>query len=286
MNGCNGPYTLITGASEGLGKAMAIQCAERRRNLILVSLPGIELYQLASYIRCRYHVLVCELELDLSLEESRVSLWRTLVEHNLAVNMLINNAGCGGFRAFADCDFDQWQKQIQLNIVSVVHLTHLILPVLKKHPQSHILNISSLCIFFNVPGKQVYAAGKAFIYSFSKSLRRELKRDGISVSVLCPGGITTTPLLYLLNTRGSWITRLSSMTPEKTAAVALKGMLRGKETIIPGRCSRLFVQLDRWIPAFIKNHLIEGQVTNRKQHYFESLITGHAEADYGLHRSS
>ena len=156
-----------------------------------------------------------------------------------------------------------------------MHLTHLLLPALRKHAKSYILNISSLCIFFFLPKKQVYGAGKSFIYFFSKSLRREVRSGGVSVSVLCPGGITTTPVLYLLNTRGSWITRQASLTPEKTAAIAIEGLLKGREMIVPGRWSRVFLHLDRLLPAPIKNRLIEKQTENNKQQYFESLVRGH-----------
>ena len=186
-------YTMITGASEGLGKALAIECAKRGMNLILVSLPGIELYQLASYIRRRYKVKVCEYETDISLEHNCLELWNTIKQHHLSINMLINNAGIGGTRQFDKTKIEVWQKHIQVNITGMVYLTHLLLPELKRHSRSYILNVSSLAVFFYLPGKQVYGATKSFIYFFSKSLRRELKKDGVQVSVLCPGGINSNP---------------------------------------------------------------------------------------------
>ena len=267
-------YTLITGASEGLGKALAIKCAEQNMNLILVSLPGIELYQLACYIRRRYNVKVCEFETDLSLESNCFSLWKIIKENNLPVNMLINNAGIGGTRDFSETDFNIWQKHIQLNITGMVYLTHLLLPELKKHPHSYILNVSSLAVFFYLPKKQVYGATKSFIYFFSKSLRRELKPDNVHVSVLCPGGIDSNPLLYLVNHRSTNIARSSSMTPEQVAIIAINGLLKRKERIIPGKWNRFFICLDKILPSFIKENLVRKQVRNIKHQYAEALIQG------------
>jgi len=250
-------YTLITGGSEGLGKAIALECAGRGMNLILVALPSIELYQVASFIRHKYNVLVCEFELDLVDEKDRLYLWRRIIENNFSITMLINNAGGGVTSPFTEKSFETWQKLIQLNIMSVVHLTHLLMPELKRHARSYLLNVSSLAIFFYPPQKQIYGATKSFIYFFSRSLCRELKKDGVSVSILCPGGIKTTPELFFLNQHGDRWTRSSSMKPERVATIAIKGLLNSKEIIIPGVCNRFFMCLNNVIPGSIKNRMIE-----------------------------
>lgn len=271
-------YTMITGASEGLGKALAIECAKRNMNLILVSLPGIELYQLSAYIRRRYNVNVCEFETDLSQEQNCFDLWKTITRHHLSINMLINNAGIGGTRQFDKTNFEVWQKHIQVNITGMVYLTHLLLPELKRHARSYILNVSSLAVFFYLPGKQVYGATKSFVYFFSKSLRRELKKEGVQVSVLCPGGINSNPTQYLMNYASTWITKSSCMLPEEVAHVAMRDLLRGKETIIPGKWNNVFVYMDKLLPAFIKERLISRQVINIRQQYAEALIQGNLSA--------
>ena len=250
-------YTLITGASEGLGKALALECAARGMNLILVALPSIELYQVASFIRHNYKALVCEFELDLTVEKDRLYLWRRIKENNFSITMLINNAGGGVTSPFTDKSFETWQKLIQLNITSVVHLTHLLTPELKRHERSYLLNVSSLAIFFFLPEKQVYGATKSFIYFFSRSLCRELKKDGVNVSILCPGGIKTTPELFFLNQHGDQWARSSSMTPERVAAIAIKGLLNNKEIIIPGGYNQFFMYLKNILPASIKSRMIE-----------------------------
>jgi short-subunit dehydrogenase len=267
-------YTLITGASEGIGKALALECAKRNMNLLLVALPGIELYQLASYIRKQYNVKVCEVETDLSEEDNCLAIWKLTRKNNLRVNMLINNAGIGGTRMFQEAEFETWNKHIQLNVTSVVYLTHLFLPELKRHDQSYILNISSLAVFFCMPGKQVYGATKSFVYFFSKTLYRELKSENVHVSVICPGGISSNPVLYLMNHHNNWITRSASMTPESLAETAIANLLNKKEVIIPGKWNRLFVFFNKILPGSFKERLLCSQKIKIKQEYAEALVRG------------
>ena len=268
------PYTLITGASEGLGKALAIECASRGMNLVLVALPGIELYQLASYIRRRYNVIVCEYELDISQRDNCVHLWRTLLQNNVSINMLINNAGCGGTGFFEEYRFETFQKQIELNVMTTVQLTHLFLPELKKHERSYILNVSSLSVFFYLAKKQVYGATKSFVYFFSKSLRKELRQQGVNVTVLCPGGINSNPLQYMQKRSLSRIGRLSVMNPEDIAPLAIGGLLEGKERIIPGKLNRLFMWLDKLLPAWLKNKMTLQQMKKFNTLKVERLLKG------------
>lgn len=268
------PYTLITGASEGLGKALAIECASRGMNLVLVALPGIELYQLSSFIRRRYSVKICEYEMDISQQQNCMDLWRELHRSNISINMLINNAGCGGTAYFEETRFETLQKQIELNVITTVQLTHLFLPELKKHSRSYILNVSSLCVFFYLAKKQVYGATKSFIYFFSKSLRQELKQQGIKVTVLCPGGINSNPFQYLVNRNSSFICRQSVMNPEDIAPLAIAGLLKGKERIIPGRLNRAFIWLDKLLPAWLKNRMTLQQIKKLDTKKVEKLLRG------------
>lgn len=258
MSNCN-LYTLITGASEGLGKAFALECAGRRQNLIIVALPLSGLCHLAAFIRSNYNVDVIEHEMDLSVEKNCYQLYQQVVKSGVRVNILINNAGIGNTRGFIESCFESYKQQVDLNITSVVLLTHLFLPAMQNQP-SYILNISSLSTFFYLPKKQVYGATKSFIYSFSRSLRKELSPLNISVSVLCPGGMNTNLHQYISNKSLSFITRLSLVDPHKVASIAITGLLKGKEKIIPGRLNRLFLLLDKVVLQSLKDMLIIRQV--------------------------
>jgi hypothetical protein len=111
--------------------------------------------------------------------------------------------------------------------------------------------------FFYLPQKQVYGGTKAYLLSFSQSLRRELKGDKISVSVVCPGGMNTTPKLIFQNRIGSWGSRQSIMNPEDVAKITIKAMFRGKGLIIPGVFNYLFIILNRLLPKFVKEKITE-----------------------------
>ena len=260
----NKNYCLITGASEGFGKALALECASRKMNLILVALPGPELYYLADFIKRNYKVDVIAIEQDLTREENCVDLFDQVSKMELSVNMLINNAGLGSTMLFSEGNFAFYQKQINLNISATTHLTHLFLDMLKTNGPSYILNVGSLSSYFFLAKKQVYGATKSFIYFFSKSLRRELKNDNIHVSVICPGSMNTNLSVTLLLKTSSWICRLSVMNPEEVAPVAITGLLKGKEVIIPGRINKMFLLMDKLLPSFIKKMITSHQMKNIK----------------------
>lgn len=245
-------YTLITGASDGFGKALAIESARRNLNLALVALPGAELKHLADFIKRNFSVDVRTFEKDLTNETDCYDLHLQILDQGLQVNTLINNAGIGNTQFFSETSPEFFKKQIKLNVLATTLLTSLFIPELKKYGPSHILNVGSLCSFFYLPQKQVYGATKSFVYFFSKSLRRELEHENISVSVACPGGMNTNFQVSLLNRKGNFFSRISILNPEEVAPVVIEKMLKGKEVIIPGSVNMLSMILDKVLPHFIK----------------------------------
>jgi len=245
-------YTLITGASEGFGKALAIECARRKMNLILVSLPGSGLHTLSQFINDHYAVDVVSIEKDLCEDNSCVELFDEVSALGLRVNMLVNNAGIGSTGWFEEGDIAMYERQIKLNVLATTRITHLFLDMLKQNAPSYILNVGSLASYFHLPKKQVYGATKSFIYYFSKSLRKELRKDKVHVTVLCPGGMNTNAAVTRTIQAGNYFSRVSSMNPEEVVPTALEGLLNKKAVIIPGRLNRLFLLLDKILPAFIK----------------------------------
>jgi len=249
------PYTIITGASEGLGKSFAIECAGRQMNLILVSLPGSGLTELAIFIRRNFKVSVITFEKDLSVSAACYELFLEIEKLGVSTNMLINNAGMGNTGLFDEGSPEFYEKQIGLNVVATTVITHLFVKSLKGKMPSFILNVGSLASFFYLPKKQVYGATKSYIYYFSKSLKKELKSKGVFVSVLCPGGINTNLSVTLINKNSPWSTRMTIMNPEEVAAIAINGLLKGKEVIIPGRLCKLFLLLDKVLPSILKTFM-------------------------------
>ena len=273
-------YTLITGSSEGFGKALAIECAKRKMNLILVSLPDSGLNQLAKFINQNYNVDVISIEKDLSVEENCVTLFKEVVQMNLGVNILINNVGLGSTMFFKEGTIDFYQKQVKLNVMVTTLLSSLFLDMLKTNMPSHILNVSSLSCFFYLTKKQVYGATKSYVYSFSKSLRAELSSDGVNVSVICPGGMNTNPTTIMTNKSNHWLARQSIMNPGEVATIAIKGLLNRDEIIIPGFMNKLFLLIDKLMPAFFIKMIANSHVNK-----FKSYNIGNRNHELLLNRS-
>lgn len=258
-------YTLITGASEGLGKFLALECARRQRNLVLVALPGSGLQKLAGYLKKQYSVEVACVEKDLSTEKNCLELCTELKQKGFRINGLINNAGIGGSFGFDEKDTHFYARQIAVNVTAPTLLTRLLLADLRRNAPSVILNVSSMAGFFALHNKQVYGATKSYLFSFSRSLRRELKEDGVSVSVLCPGGMDTRWQLMMehrMNT--NWLCRQSIMHPAAVARIAIDGLLKNKEMIVPGFWNKLFLVWNKIFPGWLTNHLTRYQMRKLK----------------------
>jgi len=253
-------YCLITGASEGFGRALAIECAGRKMNLILVALPGPELFYLANFIERNYKVEVIVFEKDLTKEEEYMELFKEVCERNYNINILVNNAGLGNTQLFSEGSIAFYKQQLKLNVVATTLLTRLFLDMLRNNTPAYILNVGSLCSFFYLAKKQVYGATKSFIYFFSKSLRRELENENIHVSVICPGSMNTNTSVILLNKKSSWLSQLAVMNPEEVAQIAIDGLLKRKEVIIPGSVNKLFLVLNKLIPASLKKVITNNQM--------------------------
>jgi short-subunit dehydrogenase len=246
-------YTLITGASDGFGKALAIECARRKMNLVLVALPGPELSNLAGFIQKNFLVDVKTFEKDLTNEADCYDLHLDILFLDLHINILINNAGIGNTQMFTETPREFLKRQIKLNVMATTLLTSLFVPELKKNGPAYLLNIGSLSSFFYLPKKQVYGATKSFIYFFSKCLRHELKRENISVSVACPGGMNTNFSLSRINRTANCVSRISILDPEKVAPIVIGKMLKRKAVIVPGKMNQLSMLLNKLLPSFIKD---------------------------------
>lgn len=253
-------YTLITGASQGLGKAMAIELAKQRKNIIMVSLPNSGQEALSEFITVNFNVDVHHLELDLSVTSNYQKIADYVTENNLQVKYLINNAGVLSRGSFETLSSDFILKQIEVNVLAPTLLIKLLLKNLQDNKPSGILNVSSLAGYFPLIQKQVYCGTKAYILSFSKALRKELKRDDISVTTVCPGGLNTTTRLCYQNRILGWIARESVLSPETAAKEALDGMLKREEIIIPGFINKCLLILDKIIPQFFKDIITASEI--------------------------
>jgi hypothetical protein len=249
-------FALITGASSGIGRALAVECAKRNKNLALVSLCDSGLGRFIKYLKTNYPVTIHHLEIDLTTKDAPKDIYNWCRNKNIAVNMLINNAGKGHLGPFYDYDYEFYENIIRLNIESVVLLTRLFIPELKTKQKSYILNLGSLASFYYMPYKTVYAGSKAFIYSFSKALRQELKNTTINISVLCPGPVITNQDVIVRIRRGGFWGKASSMRSSKMAKIAIDKLMKGKPVIVPGFINKFFLVLNKLTPGILKQKVI------------------------------
>jgi len=238
-------YTIITGASKGLGKCLAIECAKRGRNLLLIALPNESVSKVAMAIAREYNVKAIAYETDLTKDTNIDSLahW---VTSNFKIDMLVNNAGTGGTIYFSEASSSYISTIIQLNMIALVHLTHKLLPSLIKQDNAYILNIASLAAFGPLPYKTVYPASKAFVSSFSRGLNAELQGTNVSVSVAHPGGMATNPEIAARMNKHNALVKASYLSPQETAKICIEQTLSRKTIIIPGftnKLSRLLIRI-------------------------------------------
>lgn len=251
---------IVTGASEGLGKSLALELASRQIDLVLVSLPASGLPELANYIRKNFEVEVTIFEADLTVTESYSTLFALLKSESITAHILINNAGLGNWAWFEDMSIGFYKKQIELNTIAPVLLTHLFLAQLDEERRAYLLNVGSLAGRFVVPKKQVYGATKSFISYFTRCLQLEMDRANISISLLSPGGINTKPELLVMNHNLTGIAKATITEPDRVAYEAIHGMFLGKKEIIPGGVNKLMVVLNAVLPGFVKDIIIKSKL--------------------------
>jgi hypothetical protein len=250
-------YTLITGACKGIGKAMAYECASRGMNVLLVSNDIACLQPVCDDIRSTKGVESHCFSLDLTEDNAPSQVYEWVKANGFRINVLINNVGIGKGGTFSSMNMNDIQYMMKLNNKVLVEMTYLLLSELKQHTSSHILNLSSLEARLPLPYKAVYTATKNFVYAFSLAIQQELKFTSVRVSVLCPGPVlTNADGLTRLNAHGAR-SKMLMMYPEQVAHIALNGMLKGKQVIVPGFMNAVFFKLGSIIPVRLKMNLLE-----------------------------
>ena len=243
------PYALITGSAKGIGAAIAIQMARKGYDLFLVDIDGAGLERTKSTINEKRTVAVNTLQLDLSSPDcaKRIFEW-TSPNHN-ELTVVINNAGYGLNGAFEKLAIEEHENIIDVNIKAQLKIAYAFIPVLKRFNKSYLLNVGSTTCFQSVPYMSIYAASKAFVISFTRSLRFELKDSPISVSCLIPGSTDTD---FVNRARMNDYARKTAtkyyMSPETVGKIAVAGMFKGKSEIIPGLSNKLHSVLPKFFP--------------------------------------
>lgn len=241
-------YAVVTGASQGLGKAFAEKLAEKRINLILVSLPNQSLKELSLTLEEKYQIKTHCYEVDLSVNENVLKLTEWL-NSSFNIHILINNAGLGGTKKFTEATSDYINTILQVNVTATSLITHQLLPNLLKQPKAYILNVSSMAAFSPIGFKTVYPASKSFIHSFSRGLHEELKDTNVFVSVVNPGAMkTNADVCKRIEEQGFW-GKLTLLNPDKVAARCIRQLFKKDSVIMVNPISWLVMKI---LPIWIK----------------------------------
>lgn len=245
-------YALITGASKGIGRAIAFDLAKRNYDLLLTARSADLLKEVSEEIQQIYPVLIHIMALDLTEHNAPQQLYDWCNENNYQVVILINNAGAGMSGVFQNSSLENNTNLIYLNVIAPTQLCQLFIPLLLQNPQSYILNIASTASYQAIPYLAVYASSKAYIQRFSRSLSQELSGKGISVTCISPGPTDT-----------DWATTASvpakalkmaarlNMHPSKVAEAAVESMFAKKKEVVPGFVNKLGVFMAWLLPKRI-----------------------------------
>ncbi|PIQ46958.1 MAG: short-chain dehydrogenase [Cytophagales bacterium CG12_big_fil_rev_8_21_14_0_65_40_12] len=242
-------YTLVTGASNGIGRAIAENCASRGFNVLLVALPEPKLNEVTAALKEKYpnqefHSFGTNL-----MEEGSPKLVFDWCQNNgFEIDILVNNAGLGNAGAFLSKPSEFYFGQMQLNMVALVMLTYHFLPGLQKFNKGYILNVGSMASFYDIPYKGIYAASKQFVRSFSSSLRYELKDSSVKISLLCPAAVLTNPDVIIRDREMGLASKLTQQTPEQVAEYAMSRLFKGKAVSIPGVVPKFYKGLGYILP--------------------------------------
>jgi short-subunit dehydrogenase len=240
-----GKRALVTGASSGIGAAVALQLAERGVDLVLTARRQAQLDEVAA--ACRKHGVTVETIIaDLGRPDAARTLWTAATK---PIHVLINNAGFGYFRPFADVEWPRDAELLQLNITSLVELCRLMVDS-KPTERSYLVNIASIGAYQSVPNMALYAASKAFVRNFTEGLHDELREAGspLSATCICPGGTVTDFHAQAGAGNYGWVANHSMKSAEAVAALTIASMHKGKRTVIPGVINKLSCWGVRFIP--------------------------------------
>ncbi len=248
LDGCR---ALITGASAGIGCEFARQLASRAAFLVLVARREDRLNGLRDELRKRNPTLQIEIRpTDLSDQAQVDALGEWIARENIAIDLLVNNAGLGDSGPFATSDATRLQEMMNVNMNALTLLTRSVLPQMIARKRGTILNVSSSAGFFPIPDAAVYAASKAYVTSFSEALRVELHGSGVGVTALCPGPVHTEfgEVAQRAGMRRKTGPEVAHVSVEQVVRDALAGVEVNRAIIIPGFLMKLGMTLVRLTP--------------------------------------
>ncbi|WP_139490396.1 SDR family NAD(P)-dependent oxidoreductase [Brevibacillus dissolubilis] len=247
---------LITGASGGIGLDLAREFAKDGHNLVLVARSQQKLEQFANELRQQYHIDVTIIAKDLSKLGAPEEIYQEVTSQAIQIDVLVNNAGVGLFGEFADSELQSVLDMMQLNMVSLTHMTKLFLQPMVKRDNGKILNVASTGGFQPGPLMAVYYATKAYVLSFTEAIASELRGTGVSVSVFCPGPTKTGFDQAASAQQSKLFTGMMVMECGEVCRLGYREFKKGKTLIIPGFINKVLTKVHRIVPRKVMPEVV------------------------------
>jgi uncharacterized protein len=240
------PVTVITGASAGIGAALAHEFAANGHELVLIARREQALNTLADAIAAKGVARPTVLRMDVARIDAARDIGEALAQRGLEPDVVVNNAGFGLLGAADKLDRAEQLAMIDLDVRTLTDLSLAFIESLERRGGG-ILNVASIAAFLPGPGMAVYYASKAYVLSFSEALHQELKSRGVRVTVLCPGPVPT-EFQARAGMGGDAFPRLLTRTAERVAREGYRGLKQGRRVVIPGTANKLVTVLMRFVP--------------------------------------
>jgi uncharacterized protein len=248
------PIALVTGASSGIGDHLARLLAERGHDLVLVARDSSRLEALAKELEGAFNATAQVLPADLTDAGQLRVVEDRCYDRSAPIDVLVNNAGFGTFGPFHTLDLDAEVREIQLNVVALVRLTHAAATEMVPRGKGGILNVSSLAGFQPGPSNATYSATKAFVTSFTEAVHEDLKGTGVSVTALCPG-FTRTGFQAAANVPASGLPGFMWQEADEVARVGLDALAKNQAVAIPGALNKVLGAVTSVTPHAISRRL-------------------------------
>jgi short-subunit dehydrogenase len=265
-----GKWSLITGASSGIGKEYALQLSKLGSNTIILARREKRLQELKSEILQKYpdqkvHII----QVDLSKENGAQIIFEKISSLKINIHILINNAGLGSYTPLLETDWEGQKEMILLNIMSLTQLTHYFVQHMAQHgEESYITNVASIAAYISPPNFSTYNGTKSFVRTFSSTLSEELRKSNIHVFCLSPGGVTT-EFSEVSGQELSTSANRAMMNPHDVTSMAIKAMFSKKTSLIPGFSNKMMALIARFLSdrlvTKITSNLFGNMVKSKKR---------------------
>jgi uncharacterized protein len=254
-------WVLITGASSGFGEEFARQYAGQGHALVLVARRLDRLQALAENLRQQHGIEVAVEQVDLSDIAAVVGLHARLRRRGIEIDILVNNAGHGLQGAFADTPLDATLSMVQLDIASLTAVTHVFAQDMRERRRGAILLVASLLAYQGVENFAVYSAAKAYVLRLGEGLHRELKREGITVTALCPG-MSDTGFATSAKQKITPLLKLMMMKPAPVVSAGIRALRAGRMSVVPGFANKILAVFTwatpRWLHQAAVSQAMKG----------------------------